>query len=86
MVRGGGEAYVADVDADGFTGWTDFAGGLEDVEAAAAAEVDDGFALVGVSWDILILGWFVGNALHIKYEKESGRGGRGERLENATEK
>jgi hypothetical protein len=53
-------AYIADVDADGFTGWADFGGGLEDVEAAAAAEVDDFFALGYVSFNILILGSLVG--------------------------
>lgn len=49
----GEKAYVADVNADGFTGWADFAGGLEDVEAAAAAEVDDCFALGYISRSFL---------------------------------
>lgn len=60
---GGGTAYVADVYADGFTGWSDFTGGLEDVEAAAAAEVDDCFALGYVSFGTLISKSVAGNAL-----------------------
>lgn len=46
---------------------------MEDVEAAAAAEVDDGFTLRGVSLDILMSGSFVGNVVESMDGKEEGR-------------
>ena len=41
---GAGDHGGGHVDADGLASGADFAGGEEDVEAAAGAEVDDGFA------------------------------------------
>jgi len=38
-------AYVVHVDADCTAGRTDFGGGQEDIEACAAAQVDDCFTL-----------------------------------------
>lgn len=40
-----GRAHLVHVDADCAARGADFAGGEEDVEASAAAEINDGFAL-----------------------------------------
>ena len=49
MKKKGRGQYVVHVDADGAAGGPDLGRGQEDVEAGAAAEVDDGLALLGGS-------------------------------------